>query len=493
MKTLYSFIATLCKDHDMKLEDLQKKLNTSRTTLYRYMKGINQITPEVAKIFIQALNMSMQQAMEFQKFVSLSAFDNSLIESRKVLDDFLFEMKSDVKPGFDVDMILYDQDRYLRTFKEILENIYSFSDKEGFASVIKIYNCLSENIFSNLTNFLERAFSKGVNIEAEQFIGLSEKDYLQNAYSFISTFPLMKYEKYKFYYREIETKDGPLPDSILVSLSYIQDGNPVVKYFVISFFENGFADCIAFTDKYMYMYLSRIFEGLKSSFANVMRKYETIDFDDDIFTEMSKHGNNCLVKPNPCYDEIPIEVYESILGRTEKDDLIELFSTMHGQRIDEQTLPTVLEKTFEYLKGRIKIAQVGRRTDIYSKQGMLEFAATGKLTDHVPFLPTFNREEINKIIEHILDRSNETKDKYTLYITEDDFSHNDFIFSVYKDFGIIVEYIFPPHTEGLWKMILIQNERLASIFFDYFDNHIPLNKALDKKQTENFLKSLIES
>jgi len=492
MKTLYSFIAALCKDQNMKLEDLQKKLNTSRTTLYRYMKGINQITPGVAEGFVNALNMSIQDTIEFQKFVSLSAFDNSLIESRKVLDDFLFEKNSESKPGFDVDMVLYDGDRYLRTFKEILDNLYSYSEKEGFAGSIKIYNCLSENIFSNLTDFLLKSFSEGLHVEAEQFIGLSEKDYLQNAYSFISTFPLMKYEKYKFYYREMETKDGPLPDSILFALQYMEDGKQISKYYVISFFENGFADCIGFHDKYMYMYLSRIFEGLKISFTNVMRKYDSVDFEDDIFTEMNKKGSSVLVKPNPCYDEIPIEVYESILSRMSDEELIELFSAMLGQKIEADALPATLLKTFEYLKKRIKGTTTSKHTDIYSKQGIIDFFTTGKLTDHVPYLPAFSKEEASKVLEYINNRNNDPKDTYALHITEGSYAHNDFIFSIYKDFGIIVEYIYPAHTPGLWKMILIQNERLASIFTDYFENHIPVNKAMDKKQTDAFIKSLID-
>jgi len=122
---------------------------------------------------------------------------------------------------------------------------------------------------------------------------------------------------------------------------------------------------------------------------------------------------------------------------------------------------------------------------------MEEFAQTGRLTDHLTHLPSFNKDEINVILKHIYDRRAETKDEYSLFITEDSYANNDFIISVYKDYGIVVEYVFPENTEGLWKMILIQNTRLASIFFDYFDNHIPVNKAMDKTQTDDFLKLLI--
>jgi len=491
MKTLYSFITSLCKDQDMKLEDLQKKLKTSRTTLYRYMKGINQITPEVAENFIKALNMSMQQSLEFTKIISLSAIDRSLIESREVLDDFLFGKKAGPTHIFDIEMILYDNDKYLRTFKEILDKIYSFKDKKNLTGTIKIYSCISENVFAHVSEFLERIFSEGINIEAEQFVGLSEKNYLQNACSFINAFPLMKYEKYRFYYRTIEVEDMLLPDSILVSLKYTENDKQKNQFYIISLYEDSLADCIAFTDIYMYGYLSRIYENFKSSYVNTMRKYGNMDFEDDIFIEMSKHGRSCLVKPNPCYDKIPIEVYQNILDRMSSEDLIKLVSSVTGQKIDSGTLPATLKKIFTYLEKRVEAAAIEKHTDIYSKQGMIEFAETGKLTDHLTHLPAFNKEEIKIILKHIYDRRSETKGEYSLFITETEYANNDFIFSVYKDYGIVVEYIFPEHTEGLWKMILIQNTRLASIFFDYFDNHIPINKAINKIQTDDFLKSLI--
>jgi len=493
MKTLYSFIASLCKDQDMKLEDLQKKLKTSRTTLYRYMKGINQITPEVAQSFIEALNMSIQQSLEFSKFISLSAIDHSLIESREVLDDFLFEKKPDTKPVLDVEMVLYDTDKYLRTLKEILDHIYTYSEKDELVGIVKIHNCTSENIIVQLTEFLEKAFSEGINIEAEQFVGLSEKDYLQNACSFISTFPLIKYEKYRFYYREIDLEDCLMPDSILVSLKYAQDGKQMSQYFAVSFYEDSLAECIAFNDEYMYSFLSKNYESLKNSYKNVMRKYVTIDFEDDIFIEMQKHSSNCLIKPNPCYDKIPLEVYKSLLNRMSTEDLIELFTSAFGQRIEENAIPAALEKTFNYLKRRFDNSIVCKQTDIYSRSGMIEFAKTGKLTDHFEHLPAFNRDEIKNVLEHINRRSNDAGNDYTLYITEDSLVRNDFIISAFKDFGIMIEYVYPEQKVGLWKMVLIQNARLASIFFDYSDNHIPLNKAMDRNKADSFIRSLIDN
>ena len=92
VKTLSDFITSLCRDRGMKIEDLQKKLECSRTTLYRYMKGINRITPDLEQDFIEALDMDVREVTAFSKFVSMSAHDQSLVESRRVLDDFLLPL-----------------------------------------------------------------------------------------------------------------------------------------------------------------------------------------------------------------------------------------------------------------------------------------------------------------------------------------------------------------------------------------------------------------
>jgi len=493
MKTLYSFIASLCKDQDMKLEDLQKKLNTSRTTLYRYMKGINQITPDVAQGIIEALNMNIQQSLEFSKFVSLSAFDHSLIESRAVLDDFMFGKKTESKSLFDIEMIFYNNDKYFRTLKEVLDHIYSLRSEKGISGVLKIYNCMSENIFAYLTEYLNRVLSEGIDLEVEQFVGLSEKDYLQNTYSFINTFPLMKYEKYRFYFRESESSDRMMPDSALMALKFTRDGKEVNQYFSFSFYEDSLAECIAFNDDYMYSFLSKYYENLKSSYKNVMKKYDNIDFNDDIFTEMQKYGDNCLVKPNPCYDKIPMEVYNSLLKRMNSEELIKLLSSVTGQKIEPHLLPAALEKTNKYLMRRVENTTSSKRIDIYCEPGMIEFVETGKLTDHLENLPAFNAEEKNMILKYLLERSNCTETNYSLYITKDSLSHKDMIFVVIRDFGVTIEYILPENKEGLWKVVVIQNARLASIFFDYFDNHIPINKALDAEATSDFIQSLIDA
>ena len=491
MDMLYKFLTSMCKGNDMKIGDLQQKLNVSRTTLYRYMKGINRITPDMAQSFISALNMDMHQSFEFSKHISLSAFDYTLVESRHVLDDFLFGKQLKPKPPFNVDMVLYDKDKYLRTLKEILDYIFSFSSKEALTGEIKMVNCLNENIFALIAGHFEEASKAGANIGMEHFIGLSESNYLQNIKAFTYIFPLIMYEKYKLFYREKETEDSLLHDSILVSLTYQEDGKQVNQYFSITFYESGMSECVAFNDFYMYSYLSKLYENLKRSHKDVMYKTEYIDITEDIIDEIQKYGGSYIIKPNPYYDRIPYEVYVSLINRTSGDERKGLMSALSGEEFDESAIPDAASKLMQSLKKRLDVAQATKQTDVFSREGLVDFAQNGRLTDHLDYLPALNQDEKRTVLERLYNRCNDPKSAYSLYITENEMSRKGMVLEATKGFSLAIGNTQPETQEGLWKMVIIQNERLASIFCDYMENHIPVNHAMEKEKAKNFLQALI--
>ena len=491
MRTLYDYLTTLCKERDMKIEDLQKKLKVSRSTLYRYMRGINQISPELAEQFSAALNMDTQEYLVFSKLVSLSAYDQTLVESREVIDKLMFGGAEKPVAAVDIDMVFYNNDKYLRTLNEVLCHIYSYNEKESAEINVKIFNCLNENVFTHLTEFLEKAFSGGVNITVEHFIGLSEHNYLQNALSFISVFPLMRYDGYKFYFREQEIDDALMNDSMLVSVKFAENGARTGQYFSVSFYEQGMPECIAFNDAYMYNFLSKSYENLKHSFKNVIQKYNNMDVMDEILLTISEKPYY-IIKPNPCYDKVPNEAFKSITGRMSEAELIDFLTSLYGQPIDSETIPYALERAFEHMAKRYENSTVSKQIDVYSRHGLLELAETGRLTDHLKYLPPFNNEERRMILEHLGKRSDDAKDVFQLCVTENALVIRDLVFLVLKDYGVVIEYSYPQDDVGLWRLLLLQSEKIASIFCDYVENHIPVNRAMVKDKADVFLRELFE-
>jgi len=340
---------------------------------------------------------------------------------------------------------------------------------------------------------LEKAFSAGINVNVEHFIGLSDKDYLQNTHSLTNIFPLLRNEKYSLYYREKEIENNLLNDSILVALTFKEDGKQVNQYFSITFYENGMPECVVFNDMYMYSYLSRLYEDLKHRYRYAVQKPYRIDFTDDIFFELQKHKGSCLIKPNPCYDKLPIEVYESLLNRMSGDELNGLLSVMLGEKTYETEIPVAKSKAIRHIEKSYEYASMNKQVDVYSMEGLADFAQTGKLTDHPEHLPSLNQEERWMTLEHLYNRSNDTDNGYTLYITEYELPHKDLVFEIEKGFGLLIGNI-NSDTKGVSrKTTFIQSERLASIFCDYAENHIPVNGAMEKEKANNFLRSLVDT
>ena len=96
------------------------------------------------------------------------------------------------------------------------------------------------------------------------------------------------------------------------------------------------------------------------------------------------------------------------------------------------------------------------------------------------------------VLEYLYKRSNDPNDEYTLYITENEMPRNDLVLGAAKGYGILIEYIYPIPNESFWKTIFIKNERLASIFCDYIENHIPINHAIERDKDNSYLKDLIK-
>lgn len=491
MSTLYKFIINICKERDIKTEELQKRLGFSRSTLYRYMKGINQITPKLEKDFIKILHMDETEVAEFAKFVRLSAFEQSLIDSRYVLDEFLFE-KAENKADLDMDIVFYNNDRFLRTLSEIFNLILECREKDELEGSIKIVDCLKDDIFVQIESFLQHIFTDGLNIEAEHFINFSGNDYRQNIFSFVNIFPLIKHDKYKLYFREKDRDVTLLNDSMLISLSYVEDGIRRHNYFAISFFEHSMPECITFTDEFMYSYLSKAYSNLKHNFSSVIQTFDEFDFGEDVLMELTNKGGYYIIKPNPCHDKIPFEVFKSIKERMSDQEMVKFISALSGQELSAEALPIAVKKALQYMKKRLEFTFLHKQIDVYSKNGMLDFVETGKVSDHLEYLPALNKEELKMTLSYLSDRNNNPKDDYTLYITEKDFVRDELVIFVIMNYCVVIEYVLPRREEGLWKLLVIPSKRLASIFCDYIENHIPVSYAMNKDKTDTFMKELME-
>lgn len=492
MDTVYSFITAKCKERDMKIEDLQRALGFSRSTLYRLMKGIHEITKEFEPQFVKALNLDVSEALEFSRLISQSVHDRSLIESRYEIDKFLFCSQQETVEPIDIELVFYNNDRYLRTLREVFSLILSYRDKPGLKGTMKIVNCLDSNLFSQLSQFMQRMFSEGWNVDVEHFVGLSEDDYLQNAVSFVHIFPLISHDQYNLFYRETKSEDMLLDDSILMSLSFEENGQPHTQYLSLSFFEQGLPECILFSDPYMFLFLDKYYVNLKHLYNNTVQKFNQLSFDDiDLYKEFTSAGEY-IIKPNPCYDKIPLAVYESQFARASADTAIQFFREIYHLPVTLETLPQAVAQGLRYMDQRIESSYGGEQLDVYTCEGLRKLAETGLLSDHLPYLPPFSPGEVKEILIYLRERDKDPTDSFRLYIVDKSPVRKDFIAMASRDLGMIIDYVYPAYQNGIHKSFVIRSKRLAAMFCDYMENHVPVHHAMDKESAHAFLNELIE-
>jgi transcriptional regulator with XRE-family HTH domain len=484
MDTLYSFIVALCKKRGMKIEKLQTYLGCSRSTLYRYMKGINQITPDVEKCFATALEMEGEEAKKFSRFISLSPSDMTLIDSRNALDGFLFG--TDAKhPDAKLDLVYFSGDKYLRTLSEITDTILAHGANGGLTGDVRILGCLGDRVSGYATWFLNRVFDSGLDLRVEHYAELSVTDYRRDVSSFVSVFPFLRNESYKLYLSERQDETTIIDNSILIALNIDTGGVKSNRCLMLTFFEDSMSQSIAFDDAYLHEFISRGFDELKTRYTGEVTQCADAAFDVSL-TGGAK--SSYVIKSSPRSDRLPIETYKSVAARLDGESLVKTLSYLSGvtDKNASADIAAFTQKSLKLIEKRIDAAKSCRRIDIFSKSGLREFARTGVTAGDA--FPALTADERRQVLEYIKKQNASAKEDYSAYITREDFFADDFNVTVAKDFGLTVGYLT---DGGARRTYAVPSKRLSEAFSDYVETHVPVTRALTTDETDAFLAELI--
>jgi hypothetical protein len=489
-ENLYKFLTLKCKQNGLPIESLPDKFGVSRSSLYRYMKGIVHMSPKVQGKFVHILGFDEDERQEFERLVGLAEFDSSLIAARYALRDFVFCKETGEQTIDNIKFAYHETDTFLRTSDEIFRMIEELASQQEASGTIRIINCLEERIIAPVSAFLERVFTVSENVEAEHLLAFSEKNFLQNANTLIDIIPLLKYTCYSVYHSAssatIDTKTL-FGNSLMIDIR-LKDG--LEKYFFISFLNEDLSTCLATSDKSVFTFGLSNYEALKKSYHTALLDASNLDFFGDQIAEIQEKTNCYLMKPNCCYHRIPISVCKSLISRISEQDLKTVqngISGIAGDGVESiGTLLTGIEK-------RMSSSYENHDIDVYSMDGLTQFAETGRITDHLNFLPSFNNQERKSILEYIRDRSSDSSDPYTLYITREEILANGHIIIALENLGVMIEYSQEDYRRGVCSNLFIRNKILADIMSDFVKNHIPDNHALSQNEACEFLNCLIDS
>lgn len=487
---LYKYLTTKCKEKNIPIESLPGQMGFSRSSLYRYMKGITHMSPSVQTKFVQILGLDEEEKQEFSRLVDLSEYDSGLIDARYALDRFVFgEEKSTQKKTNVIKFAYHENDTFLRTAQEIYEMILSAVSQPDTSCSIRIINCMDDSIFESLGIFLEKLLSNSGTVKAEHLLTFADKAYLNNINTLINIIPLLKYKNYGVCYsKNTISNSGNMLFSDTVIIDIHQQDKPD-KYFFISFLPEELSSSLMTFDKNTFNFILENYDSFRKNFDIALLDNSSVNLVGQQIVELNECGNSYLIKPNLCYERVPIDVYQSVLKKMTPEEFETAQKSLSQPNSDSTNAIT---SALAGLQKREEDSYKKQDIDIFSVSGLTEFAQTGKLSDHMSFLPSFGKDERRKVLQHIRNRNKDPKDGYTLLITRKNIFKNGYIMVAYENIGVVIEYNQEEYQQGILSNLLIKNKALSDIVSDYAKNHFPDNHALSKEETTAFLDSLIE-
>jgi len=484
MKSVYEYIKQKAKISKVSVDDLYEKCGASKTSMYRIIKGFAIPTLEVEDKLATALKLNDEEKAELRYLYKISQKDKSLIQAHADLNNLLFQNQPEDVPKIDV--ILYEKRKYIITYQELFEEILQVVSAEDFSCDIKIVGSSNISYTEPISEFINKVTETTTkSVEIEHLIQFSEDSH-ENIVILKSIIPLLKHKLYKIYAYDSEKKQDKDGVSDWMLLQYTANGEK--KNLHISLTDTNYSDCYAFKDAMLYEFLNKKYEDNKKRCSNSIQIIHNIAFYNDKLFDIEKDNEVWLYKQNPCYNIFPPVITKSIISRLTndyKDCLLEQMGRMKGN-YDEAN--EILKALSNQLEKRYQLSSINKRVDIFTAPGLQSFATTGRLTDHVDFIPEYSVEERKATLKSIRDRGSDPNDNFEYFIAPMEMNDG-LTIEINSGGGILLEYL----KEGrVSENVYFESKLLANVFIDFTENYLPVAIALKQRDAEKYLNELID-
>ena len=488
-------------ENNIQVDTLISACGSSKSTIYRVMNGLQMPSPKLRDCIIRILDLSELEQKELAYYFSTANLDDNIIDARGAVFDFLFSNK--VNFPNKIELVYYDEEKYIRSFDTILENLLSTSHKDGFSCQMKLINCISDDVVLPLSAIIKQLSHRKCQYEIEHLVSFSSHDHKENVKTLAHIIPLLALENYILKYHEQENvaNHGFFHNFLMLTYRYHEsNGQPVVVNLCFSFLPNPLSTCYVIHDNNdnINLFFERNYLSLnRNCHSALSTRNNFAEYITDVRDMFSQH-EVFILQPDLPLSRIPFSVFESIATRTSLKDFIALFLPNEFDSLsmrkyavhppnssDERYLNTVLS----YAQSIIDSTYVNRQIDVYSKSGLETFATTGVLQDHLELLPTFNKNEIKTTLQSLKSRDADVADPLNFFITKDDYTKNGLGIATVYDGYVLIENFANNNT----SYCIIEHKKLSSIFADFANHYIPAMMAIPQEEAYAFINYLIET
>lgn len=500
MENLYSFLKKKLKENNIKIGTFIEMTHMSKSTIYRVMKGYQKPSEELLKITNEILNLNSEDQRKLNYYISMIDMDESSIEASNAVKNFLFEPKNmDTK---DIEFIYYkDNEKYMKTFEDIMNSINSSLSGKSAKVNLHIVNSTSENIMNNIFKHIQN-FQRNINIkEIEHLVGLTKNQPVKSIKILQNFIPMLEFNNYKVLYTDsLPNSDSTMFNNfILITYFYIEDGKEKFGYHAISFLEDSIGTCYVGSSKdSIYDMFFRNYSYIKDIYTPAICNSSTSDFKglmNDIEFEDGRDENTeiYLFKRTPCYKRIPPQIFTNLKNKLVDNNLAIDFVKSINQLnfIGEQEAYLALDEIEAEMIKRYNKAKSVYTVDILSKNGLMKFVETGRLSDHFDGMPSFSKEEVVIILSDMKRRHLDPKEPYKFHIVGNT-SKTRFVLTVFKEKGFLIEHANEDKKCEFLNYCIIEDLDMCNILYEFAKEYVPTRLAMPDKDAVEYIDTLIE-
>ena len=490
MKSINDFLKSKLKEKSMRVETFIRKTDVSKSTIYRVMKGYQKPSEELLQKMVEVLSLNVLEEQELRYYGNLLNADADVLNAREAVFNLLY--KSDTTPLNKFELVYYDDEKYIRTFDKVLQNILEEAENENFSIKIRIINCYQDNVINPVYTFASEMMIREKMHKIEHLITLSVLNSKENVFILNEIMSLLSLDHYSVLYCESEgvSGNGLFNDFIIIDYQYnTPAGDKVEQHLYISVLRENLSACYVVSDENLQEFFERSYETLSHDYKSALTVEKKHEFLGGILLDQEENHDVYFFKPNPCYQRIPITVYQNMNERTSLYDFV--CSYFHT-KISPETYEEYLEQLLVFMTNRMEASYKNRQIDILSQSGLESLAATGMLSDPWENFPPFSKEEIKMIFESLKTRDMDESDPYNFYILKDGYSNDNITVYASKDYRLEIEYSKEKYIYDTIPLCIIEHEGLSNIFSDFAENYVPTMLAMPQAEAYAFIDSLIE-
>ena len=475
------------KENNLQIEDLIARSSASKSTIYRVLTGAQKPSSKLEEDIISILNLNYTEQQELHYYFSISDVDNNIIEAREAVYDFLF--KKETHPLHRIELVYYDEEKYIRTYENILENVRGASKEANFTCQFQLINCIQNHIITPLAYLAADLLASNSSYSIEHLINFSTHDYKDNINTLANIIPLLTLENYSLEYREEEnvSKSGFFHDCLILHYSYDnKEGNTEKVSLFVTFLPDSLSSCYVINEhnKSLLDFFGRNYDSLKEKYKPALSSRKSLAEYLDTIIELFQKNDSVLFRSGPALCRIPSAVYRSVVERTPVEDFVEFFIE---EKYKEKNLETHIEELLDQAKLVEESTRINKQLDVYTKSGMAEFASSGLIKDHLEFLPAFSKEEVKTVLESIKSRDQDPEDPFNFVILKGSYANEELSLSAEDNHCLLFEKYVDSHT----PFCMINHEKLSTLFTDFAYNYVPAMISIPQSEAHEYIDYLI--